>query len=102
MASKQNQAIPFPRARNERRDRLDNRGLRLDDPPHDSACPPRSEALERAPLIDTVCVERLQKAINAGTYGFDATRVASKLVKFERQLIDNAGRRNKRAGTRRA
>lgn len=38
------------------------------------------------PVIDTQRVERVQQAMNEGTYAFDATRVAAKLVQFERQL----------------
>jgi negative regulator of flagellin synthesis FlgM len=42
--------------------------------------------LSRLPVVDTQRVERVQQAMNDGTYAFDAARVAAKLVHFERQI----------------
>ncbi len=43
--------------------------------------------IARLPIVDTQKVEQVKNSISEGTFEFDSTRVAEKLINFERDLL---------------
>ncbi len=43
--------------------------------------------IARLPIVDTQKVEQVKSSISEGTFEFDSTRVAEKLINFERDLL---------------